>query len=198
MIKAVFLDLGGVLVELAAEREMRAFTGGLPREEMWARWLRSPAVRVHEVGDMSPEQFAREVLREYGSTASPEEFLQSFGRWIVGPYPGVSELIDQLSARYTTALLTNTCAYHWTHIETLGLPQRFHHVIASHLAHKIKPDRSFYEEALAKSGVAAHEAIFFDDNEINCEGARACGIEACRVLGADALRAALRERKLLD
>ncbi len=197
MIKAIFFDMGGVLVQLDAENEMRRFTGGLPREEMWTRWLRSPAVRVHEIGKMSPEDFSAAILREFGSDASVDEFLQSFGRWIVGPFPEAMPLIEELAPRYQLALLTNTCAYHWQQVEKLGMTQHFPHVIASHLAQKIKPDRDFFEQALTECKVAPDEAIFFDDNEINCEGARACGIEAHRVLGAAAARTALVERGLL-
>ncbi len=197
MVKAIFFDMGGVLVQLDAEKEMRRFTGDLTREEMWARWLRSPAVREHEVGRMSPEAFADAILREFGSDAGVEDFLQSFGRWIVGPFPEAIPLITDLTPRYKLALLTNTCAYHWTQVEKLGMAQHFPHVIASHLAEKIKPDRDFFELALSECGVAPSEAIFFDDNEINCEGARACGIEAHRVLGSAAARAVLIERGLL-
>ena len=189
--------MGGVLIQLDAERQMRAFVGDIPREEMWRRWLLSPAVREHEVGRMSPEDFAVAVLQEFGSPASTGTFLESFHHWIVGPFPGASTLIDELAVRYRMALLTNTCAYHWSHPAIAAMAPQFHHVIASHLAGVIKPDREFFELALAECGVAAEEAIFFDDNELNCEGARACGIEAHRVLGTAALRDALVNRGLL-
>jgi len=189
--------MGGVLIELDAERQMRAFVGDIPREELWRRWLLSPAVREHEVGRMSPEDFAAAVLREFGSSAGVDAFLESFHHWIVGPFPGAGALIDELAARYRMGLLTNTCAYHWSHPAIAAMAPQFHHVIASHLAGVIKPDREFFELALTECGVTAGEAIFFDDNEINCEGARACGIEAHRVLGTAALREALMQRGLL-
>ena len=54
MKKAILLDLGGVLVEIAGEREMLKLLGSnFSREQMWARWLASPAVRTHERGEIS-------------------------------------------------------------------------------------------------------------------------------------------------
>jgi putative hydrolase of the HAD superfamily len=198
MIKAIFFDLGGVLVELNGEAEMRRFVGDMPREELWRRWLHSPAVRAHETGRLHAAEFADSVVREYGIDATPDAFLASFERWIVGPYGGAHELIDALAGRYQTGLLTNTSAFHWAQIEATSLPQKFDHVVASFQVGRIKPDRDYFEHALEIAGVAPPEVLFFDDNEINCEGARACGIQAHRVLGAAHARAVLTQLNLLD
>ena len=198
MIKAIFFDMGGVLVELNSEAEMRNFLGDMPREEIWRRWLHSPAVREHESGRMSAEEFGTVIVRELGIDATPEAFMQSLDRWIAGPFPGAHQLLEQLSPRYRIALLTNTSAFHWQRIEATGIPQACHHVVASFQVGMFKPDKPYFEHALALAGVSANEVLFFDDNEINCEGARRCGIEAYRVLGAHATAAVLRERGLID
>jgi FMN phosphatase YigB (HAD superfamily) len=46
--------------------------------------------------------------------------------------------------------------------------------------------------------LAPGEAVFLDDNEINAEGARACGIESHVVRGLDEARARLVELDLLS
>jgi HAD superfamily hydrolase (TIGR01509 family) len=198
MIKAIFFDLGGVLVELNSEAEMRRFVGDMPREEIWRRWLHSPAVRAHEIGQLSADAFGEAIVRELDVDASAEEFMQSFGRWLVAPYAGALPLVRQLSATYRTGLLTNTCAFHWPQIEAMGVPDHFHHVAASFQVGRIKPDRDYFEHALDAVGVKAHEAIFFDDNEINCVGARAAGLQAHRVIGIEPARQVLRELALID
>lgn len=46
--------------------------------------------------------------------------------------------------------------------------------------------------------LAPHEAVFLDDNEINAQGARACGIEARVVRGLGETRETLRRLGFLD
>jgi len=180
MKKVIFLDLGGVLVEIAGEREMLQLIGtNFTREQMWARWLASPAVRAHERGQISVEEFAIALIHEYGLTISTNEFIDSFNRWIIGPFAETHKLLEELKALHTIALLTNTCDAHWRQIEATGVPGHFEHIVASHKIGKLKPDLDYFIYALNLVGIEPHEAIFFDDNEINCDGARAAGIEAC-------------------
>ncbi len=198
-IRAVFFDLGGVLVELGGEEHfMRMLGGRVDLEAMWRIWLHSPAVRRHETGRIGAEEFARAAVEEFGLGVGPEEFLAGFRGWIREPFAGAHALLDEVSSRYRTGLLTNTSEYHWTVIAGLGITERVHHVVASHQVGLVKPDRAFYEHALAEAGVAAREALFLDDNALNVEGARACGLEAERVRGADEARAALVGRGLLE
>jgi hypothetical protein len=47
MKKAILLDLGGVLVDIAGEREMLKLLGSnFSREALWARGLASPSART--------------------------------------------------------------------------------------------------------------------------------------------------------
>lgn len=179
MKKAIFLDLGGVLVEIAGEHEMRKLLGSsFSREQMWARWLASPAVRAHECGQISVEEFAAALVEEYEQSICANDFIASFHRWIVGSFSETHQLLTDIKARVTIALLTNTCAAHWPQIEATGVPAHFKHIVASHQIGKLKPDLEYFIHALDVVGINADEAIFFDDNEINCVGARKANIEA--------------------
>ncbi len=179
MKKAILLDLGGVLIEIAGEREMLKLLGSsFSREQIWARWLASPAVRAHERGQISVQVFAASLVDEYELSICADEFISSFHRWIVGPFSETHQLLDDIHSHATMALLTNTCAAHWPQIEATGVPAHFNHIIASHKIGKLKPDLEYFLHALNVVGISAEEAIFFDDNEINCIGARKAGIEA--------------------
>ncbi len=198
MKRAVLLDMGGVLVELCGERPFLEMIGGeIAADEMWRRWLHSPAVRAHETGRMETADFAEEAVREFGLAVSPTDFLEHFRGWLAGPFAGAHELLDELAARHRTAILTNISAVHWPIAESYGLFDRVERVFASHHLGAIKPDREFFEIALAQLGAAAPEAVFFDDNAVNVEGARACGIEAHVVRGLGETRARLVELGLL-
>jgi putative hydrolase of the HAD superfamily len=48
--------------------------------------------------------------------------------------------------------------------------------ISAEIRH-VKPDAAIYEHSLKQMGVAAGEALFLDDREVNIDGARAVGME---------------------
>jgi glucose-1-phosphatase len=198
MKRAVLLDMGGVLVELGGERPFLEMIGGdVGADEMWRRWLASPSVRAHETGRLDSRAFAEEAVREFGLDVGPAEFLEHFTSWLVGPFEGAHDLLDALGERHRTAILTNLSAVHWPIAESYGLFHRVERVVASYRVGAIKPDRDFFEIALDEVGAAAGEAVFFDDNIVNVEGARACGIEAHLVRGVEETRARLVELALL-
>jgi glucose-1-phosphatase len=181
-IRAVWFDLGGVLVELGAEDHLRSVMGDrFDSQTFWPRWMASAAVRAHETGRMPAADFAAAIAREFDMAVSPEEFLAGFGSWVRGVHDGSLELLHEVGQRHQTALLSNTCQAHWPIIEATGIPQAIHHVMASFTVGEIKPDRAFFEKVMKTTDTAANEAVFFDDILINVEAARACGLTAFQV-----------------
>lgn len=196
--RTVLLDMGGVLVELGGEQPFLEMIGGnVSAEEMWRRWLASPSVRAHETGRLESRAFAEEAVREFGLAVGPAEFLEHFTSWLNGPFEGAHALLDELAERHRTAILTNISAVHWPIAESYGLFDKVGHVVASYRVGAIKPDRDFFEIALARLGAEAADAVFFDDNRVNVDGALACGIEAHLVRGVGETRARLVDLGLL-
>ncbi len=196
--RLVLLDMGGVLVELVGERPfLEMMGGGVGADEMWRRWLASPSVRAHETGRMATAAFAEKAVREFGLPVGPDEFLEHFRSWLAGPFAGAHELLDELAGRHRTAILTNISAVHWPIAESYGLFDKVERVFASYRMGAIKPDRDYFEMALAELGATPAEAVFFDDNVVNVEGARSAGIEAHVVRGTTATRTRLVELGLL-
>ena len=197
-IKTVLFDLGGVLVEISGERHMLALLGNrMTREQMWERWLHSRAVRAHETGRISAAQFARDLVAEFDIAIPAEEFLSGFAGWLKAPFPGAQTLLDDTTQRFTTGILSNTSGVHWPIVKTMGLHQRVHHIVASHEVGELKPDHAFFSTALRIVGSAPEEAVFFDDNQINVDSARECGMQAYRVYGTTETRNKLIELGLL-
>jgi putative hydrolase of the HAD superfamily len=196
--RTVLLDMGGVLVELGGEQPfLEMIGGGIGAEEMWRRWLASPAVRAHETGRLDSRAFAEQAVREFGIAVGPAQFLEHFTAWLAGPFAGAHELLDEIARRHRSAILTNLSAVHWPIAEAYGLFDRVEQVFASYRIGAIKPDRDFFEIALAGLGASPAEAVFLDDNAVNVEGARACGIEAYVVRGVEEARARLVQLDLL-
>jgi glucose-1-phosphatase len=197
-VKAILFDLGGVLCELRGEAHMMKLLGGThTREQMWHAWLHSPAVRAHESGKLNEVEFAKQVVAEFRLDIAPEAYLRAFRDWLVGPFPGALDLLGETKQRYRIALLSNIGSAHWRRVESMDLLHHVHHALPSFKLGAVKPDREYFKRALDIIEVAADEAIFFDDNQINCDGAMAFGIDAYCTRGVDETRARLIELRLL-
>jgi glucose-1-phosphatase len=197
-IKAILFDLGGVLCELRGEAHMLKLLGGShTREQMWRAWLTSSAVRAHESGNLNEAEFAHQVVAEFDLDITPESYLIEFRDWLVGPFPGARELLSITKARYQTALLSNMGSAHWSKIEAMDLLPLVHHALPSFKLGAVKPDRVYFQRALNVMNILPDEAIFFDDNQINCDGAIAFEITAYCTRGVDETHAKLIELGLL-
>ena len=196
--KAILFDLGGVLCELRGEAHMMKLLGGShTREQMWRAWLASPAVRAHESGKLSEMEFAKQVVAEFDLDIAPEAYLIEFRDWIIGPFPGALDLLSHTKERYQTALLSNIGSAHWPKVETMDLLPRVHHAFPSFKLGAVKPDQEYFQRALNVMNISPDEAIFFDDNQINCDGAVRFGIAAYCTRGVEETRGKLVELGLL-
>ncbi|MEO8485447.1 MAG: HAD-IA family hydrolase [Betaproteobacteria bacterium] len=194
-IDAILFDLGGVLIELAGVERMLTWSPALgSTDELWRRWLASPAVRGYETGRTDRVAFADAIVEEFGLPVGRDAFLAEFAWWPRTLHAGAAGLLASLAPRYTLASLSNTNELHWERFEReWGLPSMFHHNFPSHAVGKLKPDAEYFEHVLDALGVAPAHALFVDDNRINVEAARAVGLNARQVGNFDALALALAE-----
>lgn len=197
-IEAILLDVGGVLVEIVGADRMLHWCRALPdMASMWTKWLASPAVRRYETGRSTREDFAREVVAEFGLDIDPGTFLDVFARWPRRMFPETPSLLAGLAKRYRTASLSNTNELHWERFDReWGLPARFHANFPSYAVGRMKPDADYFEHVLAALGIAPANALFLDDHPVNVEAAASVGIAARRAIGPQGVRAALAEFEL--
>lgn len=189
----VLLDLGGVLIELVGVERMLEWAPDLgTTDELWRRWLHSPAVRRYETGDGTREQFADGVIAEFGLPVDRDAFLAEFAWWPRALFDGVDELLSSLARRYTVASLSNTNELHWERFSReWSLPERFHHNFPSHEVGRLKPDAGYFLHVLDALGVPPERSLFVDDNAINVAAAAKLGIVARRAVGPEGVRAVL-------
>jgi len=192
-IDAILFDLGGVLIELAGVERMLAWSPSLgTTEELWRRWLGSPAVRSYETGRSDRDVFARAIVGEFALPVGPDAFLAEFEHWPRALHPGARDLLASLGGRYLTASLSNTNELHWSRFERdWNLPAMFHRNYPSYAIGKLKPDADYFEHVLDDLGVGRERALFVDDNRINVEAARAVGLHARQVRNYGELAPAL-------
>jgi putative hydrolase of the HAD superfamily len=196
-VEVVLFDLGGVLIELSGEEVFAQWMGGVSRDELWRRWLTSPAVREFETGRRSAAAFAQGVVDEFALAVTPDEFLAAFAAWPRGFFDGASSLLRETRGRTRVGCLSNSNALHWERFRReLDIESHFDVSFASHRLGALKPDREVFEHVVTELRCPADTVLLLDDNALNVDGARAAGLRAELVRGVDAARAALSRHSL--
>jgi HAD superfamily hydrolase (TIGR01509 family) len=198
--RVLLFDVGGVLVQLSGVECMLRWMGErTTSDEMWHMWLHSTPVREFERGRIGAEEFAAAVTAEFRLPVEPRQFLESFTGWVTGLYPGALEMLAQIPSSYQRALLSNSNALHWTRVvDELQLGPAFGHHFVSHLTGRIKPDAEAFQHVVDSLGCKPKYVLFLDDNTLNVEAARRCGMQAVRVQGVAETRQVLVERGIID
>lgn len=190
-ISLVVFDLGGVMIRLADGWEGACREAGVPYRmplrpwlEISKEWLALDAELG--AGRMDEDAFFTAFQQSHGGIYTLPELRAAFQAIIQEEFPGISELVGALQAAgYRTACLSNTSAAHWVDLDNpakypaIG---RLHVRHASHLLGCMKPDATIYRKFEAAMNARPAEIIFFDDYQVNVDGARACGWSAERIV----------------
>lgn len=183
MIKAITLDLGGVVVSCNHNRII---------EDVADHVGSSAAILHHQLNLLSPEItkgfislecFYGPFLASVGSSRTVQEtldkHLDAYRKYSTQRDEKMLALIDELKSKYIVACMTNT----EVEIEKLnreaGLFELFEpHAYISTRMRFIKPDKEAYEKVCGRLGVMPSEVLFADDSQPNILGARIAGWNA--------------------
>jgi putative hydrolase of the HAD superfamily len=109
-----------------------------------------------------------------------EELYVEFTRpdiWTL--FPEVAEVLAALRPRFRLAVISNFDGRLRAILGHLGLAETFDPLVISSEAGADKPDPWIFQQALARAGVAAHEAVHIGDDPVrDWEGAEAAGLAA--------------------
>lgn len=189
-VEVVVSDFGGVLTTPL----MQAFAAvqehsGIPWEKFAAGMARAAELAGRqplfelERGAISEAEFIRQLDAGMSEVLGHEVSLHGFGERLFEALHPNEELIAfmrELSGRgYRMAILTNNVR-EWEARWRAMLPidEIFELVVDSAFVGMRKPEPEIYELLLSRLGVAAEATVFIDDLEINCEAARALGMNA--------------------
>lgn len=199
MIKAVFFDLGNVLVRFDHDLIIKRV----------ARRLKRPAAQVEKYmwWDKVGHRLERGRLTEHGlhrlfreKLGFTGDFAEFRTLWCdhFRENRSVVALMKSLARRMPTFLLSNTSAFHYDFIrERFDFHKSLHGEILSYKLDARKPGPRIYREALKLAGVKASEAFFIDDLPKNVAGARKVGLKALRYTTTPRLKARLKAFGLL-
>src|SRR5713226_9554611 len=178
-IRALFWDVGGVLLSNAWDHEERdrAVTQFLlDKTEFEAR--HSELVPAFEEGRTSLDEYLRRTVFYEPRTFAPEDFKR-FMFSLSKPKTGVLEIARGLSSKYFTATINNESReLNQYRIETFGLADCFDLFVSSCFVGIRKPDERIYRLALDLVQYAAEECCFIDDRPGNIEVAAKVGMQS--------------------
>jgi HAD superfamily hydrolase (TIGR01509 family) len=183
----VLFDLGNVLVRLDFERGLsslrRLAPGRVPASLDEASLFFSEHSLACNSGRISAEQFLDRLGRQLGNgelsrARLAEAWCDIFERW-----PRMERLAEQvLSLGHRAFLLSNTDPLHFAFLrERIPVLSRLDGLFLSYEAHRLKPDPTFFSDALERFGLEAGRCLYLDDKEANVLAARSVGLRAAVV-----------------
>jgi putative hydrolase of the HAD superfamily len=191
-IQAVITDFGGVLTTplLDSFTAIQDSSGismenlGLAMMSVAQRLGVNPLVEL-ETGRMKETDFLRELGGELSDRLGRPVEMHTFGAAVYEHLQPNRRMIDymrQLRERgYRLAICTNNVREweaRWRSM--LPVDELFEVVVDSAFVGMRKPDPEIYQFTLERLHLPAQAALFIDDVELNCDGARQAGMDAIR------------------
>ncbi len=188
-IKAVIFDMGGVILRTVdpAPREALAKRLGVARQDLEMAIFTGPTSLQSEIGELSDVEHWETIAARYHQPI--ESWPQMYNEFFGGDDLD-RELVDYirgLRKKVKVGLLSNA----WVNgrqklIKLYGdFLDIFDVSIFSSEIGLRKPDERAFQAVLDQLGVAAQEAIFVDDREVNVRAAEAMGIHSVHFQNCD-------------
>lgn len=177
-IRAVFFDLGGVLVrtEYQTPRQHLAERLGMEYEDLETLVFSSPSSQQASLGQISTEQHWEAVAKRLGRPIAEAESLR--GAFFAGDVidHDLLTFIRGLRPRLKTGIISNAWPDLREYIVKHRFDDAFDHLVISAEVGVMKPEARIYQIALEQAGVSASEAVFVDDMPVNIQGCQAVGM----------------------
>lgn len=200
-IDAVVLDWGGVLTVsvpafiedwLTSDNIDRARYGETMRNWMGRRATPDNPVFRLETGELTTAEFESLLAAELVTLDGREVASTGLLRRMFGsahPDPKMVDLVRELRADgLRTVLLSNSWGEGYPEDLLLEL---FDTIVISGRVGMRKPDPAIFRHTLDQIGLPADRCVFFDDAQVNVEGAKAVGLHAHLHTDADTTRAVI-------
>lgn len=186
--KAVLLDLGGVLLDLHPNRSFRhwAEKGGTSVEALVERWHLDDTFEAYEMGLVDFDALVASLEDMFGVTMSREDWLIGWNNLLGEPRQRVAERCHALAETMPLYLFSNTNPEHeavWRQSCEHALAP-FETLYVSSRIGRRKPSVEAFRWVVADMGFAAGDVVFFDDNADNIQGAQTAGLHTVHVTDA--------------
>ena len=194
-IRAVFFDLGGVIVrtEYQAPRQQLAERLGMEYDDLDKIVFNSETGLQASTGAITSQQHWEAVMKRLKRPL--EEMTSIRDAFFAGDIVDRDTLafLRSLRGTHTTGLISNA----WSDLREYMMREKmidaFDHIIISAEVGVAKPDPKIFQVALEKAGVSPGEAVFVDDFYVNIEGCEKVGIKGIHFKDAESAMKQLKQ-----
>lgn len=199
-IECILFDLVGVLLEFRGHGRIFELSNGRIGSSVFNRfWSESKWALGFSKGTCSSQEFAKGAIDYFDLDMAPEEFIEEYKTWYVGPYPGAIDLVRELRGRYKVGCLSNMNElYVPRFLKELSLDKIMDDCIFSCEVKMLKPDPDIFRLAAQRLNTKAEHIIFLDDGQTNIDAAVLSGMSANRVDLPGGARDALLELGIVE
>ena len=178
MIKALYFDLGGVLLR-TENRSIRENLGrefGMTYDQIDTFVFDSQSAKLASVGRLTEDEHWLDVTKRLG--LDPSHMPRLRDTFFAGDVLDMSlvKFLRQSREKYKTGLISNA----WSGLRPWILSEQFDdafdEIVISAEAGFAKPDPRIYQLAMDKLGVTPQQSIFVDDVQKNIDAANSLGM----------------------
>ena len=178
MHKAIFFDLGKVLIHFDFRRGYRALEGLCPHaaEEIPKRLAGSGLVEQFETGLVEPRDFVDQMCGILDLQVDYDQFRHIWSSIFTDELIPES-MLEGLHRRYRLVLVSNTNALHFEMLRDTyrHLLRHFDDLVLSHEVRAMKPRPEIFQAAVERAGCRPEECFYTDDIADLRGGARGDG-----------------------
>jgi 2-haloacid dehalogenase len=197
-IRAIIFDLGGVLIEVAADKDFRRIFGWSAASSTRPPRVFERIYRRFSSGKISPRQFYQKLLPHLSEPVSYGEFCRLWCS-LLRPRPGAEKIFLQVRQNLPLGLLSDTDPLHWSYArKTFGFLRLIGRPTLSFRTGLLKPHPRAFRIAASRLGMKPGDCLFIDDKPANVQGARRAGMQALRCTGVRQLAAELKRLGLIS
>ncbi|MBC8375249.1 MAG: HAD family phosphatase [FCB group bacterium] len=178
-IKAIFFDIGGVLVKVDSSESVQKLSRELEvSTEKIRQGMTRDLLNEYEKGHLTSNQFYEQLLINYGSKKTMD--METFkGYWLDVLFPCTDSVafLKRATKDFPVWLLSNTNDFHYDLLmQDFPFMKWVEGGTYSFMVGSMKPDPPIYEVAIKKSGFRPEQILFIDDLEANVQAAQDKGI----------------------
>ena len=195
-IRAVFFDLGGVIVrtEYQTPREQLAERLGMEYDDLNRIVFDSETGHQASIGAITSVQHWEAVMKRLKRPY--EEMSAIRDEFYAGDIIDrqILDFLRSLRGKYKTGLISNAWGDLRDYLVREKMDDAFDHLIISAEVGVAKPEAKIFQMALKQAEVSPNEAVFVDDFHVNIEGCEKVGIKGIHFKDASST---LKQLKLL-
>jgi HAD superfamily hydrolase (TIGR01509 family) len=193
--KAVLLDLGGVIIDIDPRRTLQAWAdaAGADVAQVSSRWAIDATYEAHETNRIGFTELTAHLSKRLGISISQQAWLDGWNQLFLEEFAGVVARIEEAARRVPLFVYTNTNPEHQAEWETRYAKslQPFRKIYVSSEIGLRKPYVESYRWVANDMGFAPEDIMFLDDNTANIKGAQEAGMQTLHVTGSDVTEALL-------